>query len=107
MMISFLSIMSNTFLVLFTIDAIGFTLAAICTSIMLATQMFFDYPSGSLGDWIGQRWVLTIAFGLYGISFFLLISATTYQDFGLISILNGLGNAQSSGTFNTWLDNNY
>ncbi|MHA2307393.1 MAG: MFS transporter [Candidatus Hodarchaeales archaeon] len=107
MMISFLASLSSTFYVLFAIDAIGFALAAICTSVMLATQMIFDYPSGSLGDWIGQRWVLAIAFGFYGIGFFLLISATTYLDFVLISVINGLGNAQSSGTFNTWVDNNY
>lgn len=107
MVISFLASLSSTFYVLFTIDAIGFTLTAICTSIMLATQMIFDYPSGSLGDWIGQRWVLATAFVFYGINFFLLISATTFLDFILISILNGLGNAQSSGTFDTWVDNNY
>lgn len=107
MIISFLSSMSSTFYVLFTIDAVGFALAGVCASIMLATQTLFDYPSGSLGDYIGQRWVLALAFVFFGISFFLLISAKTFSDFAIISIIMGFGNAQSSGTFNTWIDNNY
>lgn len=107
MLISFLTSMSSTFYVLFTIDAVGFALAGICASIMLATQTLFDYPSGSLGDYIGQKWVLALAFFFFGISFFLLISAKTFSDFAFISIIMGLGNAQYSGTFNTWIDNNY
>jgi MFS family permease len=74
---------------------------------MLATQLLFDYPSGSLGDWIGQRWVLAIAFAFYGISFLFLFSAQTMLDFAFIAIINGFGNAQSSGAFATWVDNNY
>ncbi|UCG04152.1 MAG: MFS transporter [Candidatus Heimdallarchaeota archaeon] len=107
MIISFLGSLSNTFYVLFSIDHIGFALTAVCTSIMLATQLLFDYPSGSLGDWIGQRWVLAIAFIFYGISFVFLISAHTMLDFALIAVINGFGNAQSSGAFATWVDNNY
>ncbi|MHA2203501.1 MAG: MFS transporter [Candidatus Hodarchaeales archaeon] len=107
MIISFLASLSSTFYVLFSIDHIGFALTAVCTSIMLATQLLFDYPSGSLGDWIGQRWVLAIAFAFYGISFLFLFSAQTMLDFAFIAIINGFGNAQSSGAFATWVDNNY
>ena len=107
MIISFLASLSSTFYVLFSIDHVGFALTAVCTSIMLATQLIFDYPSGSLGDWIGQRWVLAIAFIFYGISFIFLITASTFIDFAFIAIINGFGNAQSSGAFATWVDNNY
>ncbi|MHA2226856.1 MAG: MFS transporter [Candidatus Hodarchaeales archaeon] len=107
MIISFLMSLSSTFYVLFTIDNIGFALAAVATSIMLFTQLIFDYPSGSLGDWIGQRWVLAIAFIFYSINFFLLTTAQTFTDFAIIAIINGFGNAQSSGAFETWVDNNY
>lgn len=107
MIISFLASLSSTFYVLFSIDHIGFALTAVCTSIMLATQLLFDYPSGSLGDWIGQRWVIATAFIFYGISFLFLISAHTMFDFALIAVINGFGNAQSSGAFATWVDNNY
>ena len=73
MIISFLESLSSTFYILYSIDHIGFALTAVCTSLMLATQLLFDYPSGSLGDWIGQRWVLTMAYIFYGISFIFLI----------------------------------
>ena len=107
MLISFLMSLSDTFAILYAIDKIGFTLAASCTSIMLLTQLIFDYPRGSLGDWIGQRWVLAIAFICYSFTFFLLISANTFMDFAFLNIINGFGNAQSSGAFETWVDNNY
>ena len=99
--------LSSTFYILFVIDNVGFTLAAVTTSVMLITQLIFDYPSGSLGDWIGQRWILAIAFVCYSLQLFLLISAQTFPDFVLISIITGFGNAQSSGAFETWIDNNY
>ncbi|MHA2246591.1 MAG: MFS transporter [Candidatus Hodarchaeales archaeon] len=107
MIISFLASLSSTFYVLFSINQIGFALTAVCTSIMLATQLMFDYPSGALGDWIGQRWVLAIAFIFYGISFLFLTTAHIFLDFALIAVINGFANAQSSGAFNTWVDNNY
>ena len=107
MLISFLMSLSNTFYVLFVIDKLGFTLAATITSIMLLTQVIFDYPSGSLGDWIGQRWVLTIAFTCYTFNFLLLLQASTFHNFVIIGIIMGFGNAQSSGAMETWIDNNY
>ena len=105
--IAFLMSLSSTFSVLYSINKIGFALSSITTSIMLFTQLLFDYPSGAIGDWIGQRWVLAIAFLSYSITFLLLVSAQTFTDFALIGIINGFGNAQSSGAFNTWIDNNY
>ena len=107
MILSFLLSLSSTFYIIFVIDNIGFTLAAVSTSVMLMTQLIFDYPSGSLGDWIGQRWVLAIAFVCYSLQLLLLIQAHTFADFVLISIISGFGNAQSSGAFETWIDNNY
>ena len=101
MIISFLMSLSSTFYILFVIDNLGFTLAAVCTSIMLITQLIFDYPSGSLGDWIGQRWILAIAFICYSLQLFLLISEQSFTDFVIISIISGFGNAQSSGAFET------
>ncbi|MHA2216532.1 MAG: MFS transporter [Candidatus Hodarchaeales archaeon] len=107
MIISFLMSLSSTFYILFVIDNVGFTLAAVTTSVMLITQLIFDYPSGSLGDWIGQRWILAIAFICYSLQLLLLISAQNFSDFVVISIISGFGNAQSSGAFETWIDNNY
>jgi MFS family permease len=108
MTISFLMGLSSTFYILFVIDKIGFALAATTTSIMLLTQLLLDYPSGTLGDWIGQRWVLAIAFTSYCfVFFFLMQDPSTFEQFAFVGMLNGFGNAQSSGAIETWVDNNY
>jgi MFS family permease len=107
MVIAFLTSLSSTFYILYAIDKIGFALAATSTSAMLLTQLIFDYPSGSLGDYVGQRIVLAIAFVCYSIAFLLLTSASSFESFVIIGIINGFGNAQSSGSFDTWVDNNY
>jgi MFS family permease len=99
--------LSSTFYILNAIDKIGYTQAAIITSVMLLIQLMCDFPSGSLGDYIGQRWVMTFAYTCYGVAFFLLSIAQTFPIFLLIAIFNGLGNAQSSGTIESWFDSNY
>ncbi|MFX0123578.1 MAG: MFS transporter [Candidatus Hodarchaeota archaeon] len=104
---SFLFLLSNTFFVLYSLDRIGFTLTSLTLSFSFLVQLIFDYPSGSLGDWIGQRWVLIIAYVSYGIAFFLAISAQSFSAFMIIAFFNGFGNAQNSGAIATWLDNNY
>ncbi|MHA2225904.1 MAG: MFS transporter [Candidatus Hodarchaeales archaeon] len=104
---SFLMSMSSTFYILNAIDHIGFTLAGVMTSVLLLTQVILDYPSGSLGDYIGQRWVLGISYGCYGFGFFLLTTANDFTSFLIAAIINGIGFAQASGTLNTWLDSNY
>jgi len=104
---SFLFNLSSTFYILYAIDNIGFTLAAVMTSIMLLAQVLFDYPSGSLGDWIGQRWVLTIAVISFSIGYYFLIIAQSVSSFFIIGFIFGFGNAQFSGALASWLDNNY
>ena len=99
--------LSNTFYILNAIDLIGYTQAAVITSVMLLIQLMFDFPSGSLGDYIGQRWVMTLAYTCYGIAFFLLSIAQTFPIFLLIAFFNGLGNAQFSGAIESWFDSNY
>ncbi|MHA2247669.1 MAG: MFS transporter [Candidatus Hodarchaeales archaeon] len=104
---AFLGNLSSTFFVLFAIDNLGFAQASIVMSFMLLIQLFTDYPSGSLGDWIGQRWVLTFANLFYAISYYLLTISHTFSDFLILALFFGLGNAQASGALETWLDNNY
>ncbi len=104
---AFLFGLSNTFYILNAIDKIGFTQAAVITSVMLLIQLFCDFPSGSLGDYIGQKWVMMLAYTCYGVVFFLLSIAETLPIFLLIAIFNGLGNAQTSGTIESWFDSNY
>ncbi|MFX0086652.1 MAG: MFS transporter [Candidatus Hodarchaeota archaeon] len=104
---SFLMSISATFFSLNAIDKIGFALTGAMMAVMLLTQLIFDYPSGSLGDYIGQRWVLTIGYLCFGFSFFVLTVAESFNHFLVIAIANGFGNAQFSGALDTWLDSNY
>ena len=99
--------LSWTFFSLYAIDKMGFTLTGIMLAVMLFTQFIFDYPSGSMGDYIGQRWVLTGAYLLFGIGFFFLAIAQDFPTFIIIAIINGLGSALFSGALDSWLDSNY
>ncbi|MHA2366443.1 MAG: MFS transporter, partial [Candidatus Hodarchaeales archaeon] len=104
---TFLLVLSTTFFVLYSIDNIGFALTSFTLSFMFLIQLIFDYPSGSLGDWIGQRWVLIISYSCYSVAFFLMSTAQSFTSFMFIAFFNGFGNAQNSGAIATWLDNNY
>ncbi|UCG02813.1 MAG: MFS transporter [Candidatus Heimdallarchaeota archaeon] len=104
---SFIMSLSWTFFSLYAIDKMGFTLTGIMLAVMLFTQFIFDYPSGSMGDYLGQRWVLTGAYLFFGIGFFFLAIAQDFTTFLIIAILNGFGSALFSGTLDSWLDTNY
>ncbi len=103
----FVSLLSSTFWILFIIEKINFAQASFVISFTLFIQMLFDYPSGSLADWIGQRWVLFFTYICWGIGLVLMIFATSFPMFLLIGAINGMGSAQFSGTLDTWLENNY
>ncbi|MHA2296796.1 MAG: MFS transporter [Candidatus Hodarchaeales archaeon] len=104
---SFFLNLSGTFYILFAIDFGGFALASIMTAVMLFTQLVFDYPSGSLGDWIGQRWVLALSYLGYSVAYLILIIAQSFPGFIVVAIFMGFAEAQASGTLQTWLESNY
>ncbi|MFX1518097.1 MAG: MFS transporter [Promethearchaeota archaeon] len=100
--------LSNTFYILFVIDHIGFTQASFIVSLTMFVQLLIDYPSGSLGDWIGQRWVLSIANLSYMVMYYLLFfTDNSITSFMIIAIISGFANAMASGALQTWLDNSY
>ena len=99
--------LSGSYFVLYIIDNIGFKQAGIVLSVIGASMMLFDYPTGSLGDYIGQRWVLGIAYSLRGFCFYLFSVAESMNDFIIVAALFGISDAQFSGSLQSWLDNNY
>ncbi|MFX0066451.1 MAG: MFS transporter [Candidatus Hermodarchaeota archaeon] len=105
-----LFMLSNTFFILFVIDYIGYTEAGLLLGVYFFIHAVFDYPTGVLGDWIGQKWILFIAYSGYAISFGLL-GLLVFIDSPLILviayILFALSSSQESGAFATWFDNNY
>lgn len=110
---------STTFWMIFIAESLGggdyfagLTLVGILVVIQMAVQIALDYPTGVVGDWIGQRYVLASAFLCYAAAFWL--SAQIVNDtpapfyfYLMIYFLLGLGSSQESGAFNAWFDNNY
>ncbi|OLS24271.1 MAG: hypothetical protein HeimC2_23360 [Candidatus Heimdallarchaeota archaeon LC_2] len=97
LLLNFIFSFTATFSILYIIDAIGFKGAATITAISLSVILLTDYPSGSLGDWIGQKTVIMLALLFFAAAFFLLSFATEFNDFVFVGILMGLGEAQASG----------
>ncbi|MFX0052857.1 MAG: MFS transporter [Candidatus Hermodarchaeota archaeon] len=104
---SFFLNLSSTFFILFAIDFGGFVLASIMTAVMLFTQLVFDYPFGSLGDWIGQKWVLALSYLSYSVAYLTLIVVQNFTGFILVAIFMGFALAQATGTLQTWFESNY
>jgi len=90
----------------------GLTFVGILVVIQMAIQTTLDYPTGAVGDWIGQRFVISSALLCYAVAFYLssMIVADTPAPLWIyvtIYALFGLGSSQESGAFNAWFDNNY
>lgn len=109
--------LSTTFYVIFIATALGkgdfiqgMALIGPLIVIQMAVQTALDYPTGTLGDWIGQRFVLSFAFGLYALTFYLISQVTSDTPYILlvaIYAIQGAADAQQSGAWGAWFDNNY
>ena len=104
---SMIFFVSGTFYILFIIDKVGYAELGILAGVSFLVQATLDYPSGSLGDWIGQRWTLAIAFFTYGLSYLLLVFANNFTDLLIVYILVAVAASQESGSLQSWFDNNY
>ena len=112
-------LLSSTFYVIFVAEALGggeglylqgMGLVGTLVVIQMIVQISLDYPTGAIGDWIGQRWIIASAGICYALSFFMLSTVTRFTPFFylvIIYILNGLALSQQSGAFGAWFDNNY
>ncbi|MFX1475556.1 MAG: MFS transporter [Promethearchaeota archaeon] len=108
--------MSSTFFAVFVAEilvgpalylSLGMALVGQLALVGSIVQLVFDFPTGGVGDWIGQRWILLTAFLCFAASTILTAFATTYIDFLLVYVLSALGAAQQSGAIAAWFDNNY
>ncbi|MFW9846729.1 MAG: MFS transporter [Candidatus Thorarchaeota archaeon] len=108
---------STTFYMIFIAETLGggdyvtgLTYVGILVVISLLSQTVLDYPTGAIGDWIGQRYVIASALICYSIAFWVTsqVTATTpFPVFMAIYVLMGIGAAQESGAFQAWFDNNW
>lgn len=110
--------LSTTFYTIFIAEALGGTsgfigglgLLGVLVAIEMITQTILDYPSGALGDAIGQRWVIAIGNSLYGVAFFMVSFVTPTTPFlylVAIFVIQGVAQSQLSGAWGAWFDNNY
>ena len=98
---------STTFYLIFVAEAlgddsfiVGMTYVGVLVVVQMAVQTLFDYPTGVIGDWIGQHYILTTAFATYAVAFFLVSLVTSTSPFWifiLIYSLMGFAGSQQSG----------
>ncbi|MFW9964985.1 MAG: hypothetical protein ACFFCX_15550 [Candidatus Sifarchaeia archaeon] len=108
---------SATFYLIFIAEALGngsyingLALAGVLIIVQKAVQTLLDYPTGSLGDMIGQRWVLASAFLTYSVAFYvvsLINRNSPLSLFLIVYVLMGIAASQESGALDSWFDNNY
>lgn len=110
-------VISTTFYLIFVAEAlgnnnfiVGMTYVAVLVIVEMMIQTIFDYPTGVIGDWLGQRYILATAFLTYAVAFYLVSFVTTTSPFLLLVLiyaLMGFAASQQSGAMGSWLDNNW
>jgi MFS family permease len=108
---------STTFYLIFVAEAlgnndfvVGMTYVGFLVIIQMVVQTLFDYPTGVIGDWLGQRYILATAYLTYAFAFYLTSLVTTTTPVLLLVIvyaLMGFASSQQSGALGSWLDNNW
>ncbi len=108
---------STTFWMIFIAEELGggnylagIGLVGLLVIVQLLINTLLDYPTGALGDHIGQRYVIAAALFCYSVAFMLTATLTVESPFYVfltIYVLMGIGSSQESGAFDAWFDNNY
>lgn len=105
--INFLFLLSSTFYVVFIIDSVGYSQLGVLLAVSFLVQAALDYPSGVIGDWIGQKWTLFVAYSVYGAAYGLLVISNSFSMLFIVYILRAVASSQESGALLSWFDNNY
>lgn len=110
-------VISTTFYLIFVAEALGntdfllgMTYVGFLVIIQMSVQTVFDYPTGVIGDWLGQRYILATSFITYAIAFYLTSLVTTTTPLLLLILvyaLMGFAGSQQSGALDSWFDNNW
>jgi len=111
--------LSTTFFVIFIAEALGggpgmylqgMGLVGTLVVVQMVVQIVLDYPTGAVGDWIGQRYIIAGAQVSFGVAFVLISFVTVDTPFiylvGVYALM-GFAQSQSSGAWGAWFDNNY
>ncbi|MFQ5981012.1 MAG: MFS transporter [Candidatus Heimdallarchaeota archaeon] len=98
---------ASTFLVLFLLEIISFTELGILFATQFILTALLDYPTGALGDAIGHKNVLILAYCFYAVSLIFLIIGNSFMELIVFAALTAIGRSQESGALQSWFDNNY
>ena len=96
-----------TFFVLYSLEFLSIDQLGLLIGVQFFVQASIDYPTGAIGDWIGQKWILITSYIFLGLGYLTFSFADEFSIFLLAFILIAIGNSQKSGAYQTWLDNNY
>lgn len=111
--------LSTTFFVIFIAEALGggpgmylqgMGLVGTLVVVQMLVQILLDYPTGAIGDWIGQRYIVASASVSYAVAFFmvsLVTSETPLIYLVVVYAIQGFAQSQQSGAWGAWFDNNY
>ncbi len=98
---------SGMFIILYLLDTLESTQVGILFALSYLILSLIDYPTGVLGDIIGYRKVLLIAYLFHIFSFILLIFSESFVPLLLYSALSAIASSQESGALESWFDNSY
>ena len=99
--------LGNSFIILSYIEKFNFGIAGFLMAVTLLAQFLTDYPTGSLGDYIGQKSVISLSLFFFGLGYYIVSSTDGYYMYLIAAIMFGIGLGQMSGAFESYLDNNY
>lgn len=103
----FLLMATNTFFILYALEKVSYVELGLLLALQFFVQAISDYPTGAVSDWIGQRRVFAVATLFMGVGYLFLSNATSFWGLAIAFVLLGIGQAQESGTWISWFDNNY
>ncbi|OLS24852.1 MAG: hypothetical protein HeimC3_17270 [Candidatus Heimdallarchaeota archaeon LC_3] len=95
------------FLVLYVTTFVSLSQFTFFLTVMVIIVFLSDYPTGALGDVIGQRWVLFIGYLFISITYLAFYLSQSFEFFLLAYIFFSFGLSQQSGALESWFDNNY
>ncbi|MHA2105995.1 MAG: MFS transporter [Candidatus Hodarchaeales archaeon] len=99
--------LSSTFYFLFIVELVGISEAAFLITIGLLLQGLIDYPFGAIGDRIGQKKVIFLAYFIHSLAFASLLFVDSITFLIVIYMGEAVAKSLESGAINSWFDSNY
>ncbi|MHA1966474.1 MAG: MFS transporter [Candidatus Hodarchaeales archaeon] len=98
---------SGMFIILYLLDTLKSTQVGILFALSYLILSLIDYPTGVLGDIIGYRKVMLIAYFFHICSFILLLFSDSFIPLLMYSAFAAVASSQESGALESWFDNSY